>query len=299
MNLLSEYSKKLTAFKIEAEKIFGYKSIRKFNYKKNFVFEIGIVTSSIDEFESVKCLLDDVIEFDFDYDDPTIYYKGSITSNGKILNVILPLPNSIGLEAAVITTTKLIFNFTPQYVFMVGIAAGNKNISKIGDILIADKALNYNQVVEIEKKGKEPVKKFMHSTDSINKNLKSRLNLFTNSNSIGLIRDQFLNKKTIKTPLKCHIGLMVSGSSLVRSDSKIEEINQSYHGVVGLDMETYGFYFTAFNVLKDKAPYFVSIKSVSDYGDNSNHQLTAEERKNYALYTSSSALISFIKNHIK
>ncbi len=299
MNILSEYSKKLSEFKSEVDKIFGYKSTRKFNYKKNYVFDVGIITSTMGEFESVKNLLDDVIEFDLEYDDPTIYYKANITSNGKILSVVLPLPSSMGLEAAVITTTKLISNFTPKYVFMVGIAAGNKNISKIGDILIADKALNYNQVVEIERIGKEPVKKFMHSTDSINKNLKSRLTLFANSSSIGLIRDQYLNKKNIKTELNCHIGLMVTGSSLVRSDSKIEEINQSYLGVVGLDMETYGFYYTAFNVLKGKAPNFVSIKSVSDYGDNSIHKLTAEERKTYALYTSSSALVSFIKNHIK
>lgn len=299
MNLLKGYSNKLKSFQAEADKIFGSNFNPKSRCKKNHVFDVGIITSTMDEFDSVKNLLKDFSELEPEDNDPTIYYKSSILSNAKKLTVVLPVPYSMGLEAAVLTTTKLITCFELKYVFMVGIAAGNKKVSKIGDVLIADKALNYTQVVEIEKKDKDPVKKFMNDIYSIDRNLKGRLNIFAKSPSIKLIKEQYPKKSMICTDLNCRIGLMVTGSSLVRSDSKIEEINKSYRGVVGMDMETSGFYFALHNVLKDKIPCSVSIKSVSDYGDNSHHQLSPDARKEYALYTSSSALISFIENYIK
>ena len=91
---------------------------------------------------------------------------------------------------------------------------------------------------------------------------------------------------------------MVTGSSLVRSESKIAEINETYHNIKGLDMETHGFYYAARNTFDDYQPYFVSIKSVSDFGDNTKHKLTTDERRKYALFTSSNALVKIIQTEI-
>lgn len=259
---------------------------------------IGVITASPDEFNTIKSLLTDVKVHEAGDNDSITYYTGFLKENGKQFSVVLPYPLDMGISPAVISTTKVIANFSPQYLFMVGIAAGNKKINNIGDILIAEKSLDYNEVVEGEKKDRSPTKKLMQAPDSINKHLKTQLSQFRDSAFVQQIGDGYEAKAKIKTPLKCSLGLLVTGSSLMRSQVRVEEINETYVNVIGLDMETRGFYFASAHTLKRGQPYFVSIKSVSDFGDNSDHGLSALERRKYALYTSSNAFRSFVLNYI-
>lgn len=205
---------------------------------------------------------------------------------------------SMGMEATITLTTKVLTYFNPDYIFMVGICAGNKNVAKVGDIIIAEKSLNYNEIVETEKKDDTTVKKFMQNADSIDRKLKTRLTLFSRKSIIEEIRQSYKDVSDFPKELTCQIGLMVTGSSLMRSDTKIQEINSAYHNVKGLDMETHGFYYAASNTFNDRKPLFVSIKSVSDFGDNTNHKVSSAKRKAYALHTSSQTLIKFIETEI-
>lgn len=293
----------LNRFKIFADKRdFVQKKINKntgFDNKeqKVFSFDIAILTATPDEFESVKKICITAEEFEPNNNDSIIYFKGLIKGKKNNLNVIIPFPQGAGITAATSLTTKIL-DFNPKYVFMVGIAAGNKNITKIGDILIAEKAINYNEVVEIQKKDNVGIKKFMQNADSINANLLSKLSIFSKSNLIKELKLQYPENQDINYNTKCVSGLIVTGSSLIRSQEKMNEINQSYHGVIGLDMETYGIYYTCTHSLINNQPMFVSIKAVSDFGDDTNHKLSASKRKDYALYTSSNFVKYFIENYL-
>lgn len=283
-------------FAKEAREIFGLsKSIP----TNKALFDIAILTASNDEFDSIKSLLEECHEIEGPNNDSTIYYAGLIQAPKKIYKVVLPFPQSMGIEAAVCITTKIINHYNPAFLVMTGVCAGNKNITNIGDIVIAEKSVNYNNVVEIDKTGKDSRKKFMQNADSINKNLKSRLSLYSRSKHINEIHDNYTEKEKFPKELKCHIGLVVTGSSLVRSAPKIKEINEDYHGVIAMDMETHGFYYTSSNSVNLSTPNFVSIKGVSDFGDDTVHKVSAFDRKKYALYTSSNAVIEFIKNEMK
>lgn len=262
------------------------------------LYEIAILTANIDEFESLKLILDNVKQTTLNKNDSTIYYTGEIKANERICKVILPLPYTMGIEASSALTTKVISTYRPKYLFMAGICAGNKNIAKIGDIIIAEKSLNYHGIVAIDRKDESTDKKFMHNINSINGNLKNKLDLFSKSSALKRIKGNFSEKDKVDSPLSCHIGLLVTGSTLVRSSKIIEEINSTYLGVKGLDMETYGLYYASTQVFKDYAPNFVSIKSVSDFGDDTSHKLSAKDRKEYALYTSSNALKLFINEFL-
>jgi nucleoside phosphorylase len=263
------------------------------------LYEIAILTANIDEFDAVKVLISNVKPSTFNQNDSTIYYTGEIDVNGRIVKAIIPFPYAMGIEASSALTTKVISTFRPKYIFMAGTCAGNKNVTKIGDVIVAEKSLNYHGVVEIERKDHTHERKFMHNISSINGNLKNKLELFSKSSALKVIKANFHQKDKIQTPLSCHVGLLVTGSSLVRSSKIIEEITAAYLGVKGLDMETYGLYYASTQVFKDYAPNFVSIKSVSDYGDDSSNKLSAKERKEYALFTSSSAVIAFIKSNLE
>lgn len=294
MKILVEIARETLKFKEEADQILGTSFSRKQFIKNYPIFDIAIITSSLDEFDTIKDLLLDCSELTITNDNH-IFYSGKILTKSGNLSVVLPVPIAMGIEATVSLTTKVLTYFIPKYIFMVGICAGNKNVTKIGDIIIAEKALNYNEIVEVQKKDASTLKKFMQNADSINVKLKTKLNLFSRSEIISEIQDSYEDKAILSEPLTCSVGVMVTGSSLVRSETKIAEINDSYHNVKGLDMETCGFYYSCCNTFNDKQQYFVSIKSVSDFGDNTTHKLNQQQRKKYALYTSSQALTRFIK----
>ncbi|MDD4604601.1 MAG: hypothetical protein PHF97_12470 [Bacteroidales bacterium] len=297
MKELSDILKSSSEFEEEANQIFGTKKALS-NYERHRMkFELAIISASLDEFDKMKSLLIDCHEFNIQ-NDSQIFYSGKLKRKDKLANVVLPVPIAMGMEAAISITTKVLTYFSPEYIFMVGICAGNRSVTKIGDIIIAEKSLNYNEIVETEKKDETQVKKFMQNADSINRNLKTRLTLFSRKPIINEIKTSYLGSKDFPDELSCKIGLMVSGSSLVRSETKIEEINSSYHNVKALDMETHGFYFASCNNFNEKQPLFVSIKSVSDFGDNTNHKISSDKRKEYALHTSTQALIKIIEKEI-
>lgn len=297
MEEISNLLKKVTSFQKEAYKIFGTNS--KANNRNRDYFDVGIITSTLDEFEAITSILSDICDIEIEGNNTILYKSGYLEKKNGKAKVIIPIPLEMGIEAAVISAIKLTDSFNLTYIFMAGVAAGNKKTSKIGDILIAEKSLNYNQVVEVENSNSEIKKKFMQNVSSIDNSLKTKFKLFSRSKCLEEIyQNSPINNEAIGK-LKCNIGLMVTGSSLLRSDQKILEINNDYHGVIGLDMETYGFYYAISSIDKSKMPYFASIKSVSDFGDNSKHTLSSDERKKYALYTSSMTLKQFIKNYIE
>ncbi len=259
--------------------------------KRKGNFPLGIVTATMDEFESVKGILIEPKEF---FEDSFAFYAGLLIGKNRRVKVILPIPLDSGTEAAVVTTTKLITTYKLDYLFMSGIAAGNRNVTKIGDILIAEKSINYNQIVEMEARDGSRKTKFAQRLLSIDSSLKAQLNMFIGSEHLRQISENAPSKfRDFQfTP---RLGLMVTGSSLLRSASKMSEINADYQGVHGLDMETFGFYYAVSTSVKRDIPYFASIKSVSDFGDNTKHDLDPSERKKCALYSSSTFLKYFIQ----
>lgn len=299
MQSIVELINKVRAFNQEALKILGVKeSITSPIVRQQLSFDIAVLTATPAEFKSVISMLSDIKEFEIGELDATIYHSGILKDKNKSFKVLVPYPTGMGSTITSSITTKIMTIFAPRYIFMIGIAAGNKNINNVGDILIAEKSINYEEVVEIEKKNKTTLKKFMQNADSINTYFKTKLTKFSTSSSIQEIQNGYKNKKKIESELKCKIGLIVTGSSIIRSQSKIEELNKTYHNIIGLDMETHGLYYVASNTLKTGAPYFVSIKSVSDFGDSSQHSLSLNERRDYALYTSSETFKKFVLNYL-
>lgn len=290
-----EILQKSSKFAEEARSLF---KTPKSSFSNNYKYDIGIVTATEEEFYAVIRKIDDCKELEENINDSTIYYHGKIKVKNSSLSALIPFPHSMGIESAVSTTSKMLSNFTFDYLFMVGICAGNKNVTNIGDVIIAEKSLNYNEVVEIQKESASEKIKFRQNADSIDKNFKSRLSIFIKKVDLEKIKSNFPNNQIFEKPLKCHIGLMVTGSSLLRNDEKINEINRDYHGLKGMDMETNGFYFTVSHSLKKLQPKFVAIKSVSDFGDSTKHKISGEERKEYALYTCTETLFSFIENSL-
>lgn len=296
-NILSDVIGKVNSFKKEIEEL-NFNSEKEFQEVPNLSHkcDIVILSSTQNEFDSVFGILQEpsIIKV---VNDSTIYYKGYVSGHSGDYSIVLPVPTDMGIATAAIVTTKCISIFNPSYVFMTGIAAGIKSLSKIGDIIIADKAINYNEVVEIEKPDTTVRLKYMQNTISISSHLKSRLYLFLKSEQIK----QISSHKTLlqlKREVSFHFGMIVTGSGLIRNNQRIAQLTTDYHNIKGLDMETYGMYKAVEQSVKSNPPEFISIKAVSDFGDSTKHSeiVTSDERTEVALFTAAKTIELFIKS---
>ena len=76
------------------------------------------------------------------------------TANGENLSVVGTTSSTMGLTAASIVTTQLIFQHRPRIVLMIGIAAGTRDGNKqFGDVLVADPSVDYNSGKVVQSEG--------------------------------------------------------------------------------------------------------------------------------------------------
>lgn len=261
--------------------------------QSNNNYLIGIITATSEEFKVVKSKLNNVTQLPTSNDDSQVYYDGIIQKDDKRIKVILTQSHHQGTAAASTTTTKLIFRFKPNLVVMLGHAAGNKNLLNLlnlGDILICSESVNYDQVIVTQKNAeiKEKDKKVTIEPDAT---LLRLIEDFASEQSVLCsIKESSRIKSFFSHPLKYKLGKLISGDALVRSEEWFTQVISDNSGTIGLDMETYGVYYSAkYSVFKDK-PDFISIKSVSDFGSHKNY--FSEELKHpqnrvaYAIHTS-------------
>lgn len=288
----------LQNFRKEIDPLFEMKKIYpKTHHEK---FDVVVITASIDEYRAFSKFLEssEIKEYE---NDPTLYLKGYIRNkNSKSIGVIMPIPSEMGIATASINATKAVINFSPNYLFMVGICAGIKASTNIGDIILAEKTLDYNEVIEIENADSTIRTKFMNNVLDIGTKIKSQFHIFISNFDFDYkyLRQNF----KIEKKLKCHLGLLATGSSLLRNGEKVNQLNKDYHNLKGIDMETYGVY-KAVNSFENKngEVQFISIKAVSDYADNEKPKKGEEtiEKRGAALYNSSNFLFEFIYNIVQ
>lgn len=271
---------------------------------------IGFVTATNAEFQAVKNRLQGVTLLPTSESDSQIYYDGTIVGNDKRIKVILTQCHHQGTAAASTTTTKLTLRFNPNLVVMLGHAAGNKNLVgslNLGDILICSEAVDYDQVTIIETPTtgsapniKEKDRKIIVTADP------TLLGLIENFASDQAVLDSIKETSSVKSliphPLYYRIGKLISGDALVRSEAWFQKIISDNTGAIGLDMETYGVYYSAEHTVFKRKPLYISIKSVSDFGSHrTNLPAELEEPTNrvaYAIHTSVEFFFRFAVEHL-
>lgn len=263
-------------------------------------FEVVVITASIDEYHSFSRYLEksEIVEYD---SEPSLYLRGYITNNqGREISIIMPIPGEMGIAAASINATKSIINFCPDYLFMVGICAGIRAIANIGDIVLAEKTIDYNEVVEIENKDNSVRTKFMNNVITISTNIKSKCQILIKKivHDFDYLKNQF---NAVNIP-NFHFGILATGSALLRNGERVKQLIKDYHNIKGIDMETYGIYKAVSSFENRNGEIqFLSVKSVSDYADNNTPKETEKsiDRRNLALHNSSFFLHQLILSSIK
>ena len=236
------------------------------------------------------------------------YYKTTFTtSKGKELTVVAASSNQMGMVAATDLTNKMLNHFHSQIVIMGGIAAGFKG--NFGDVLIAKSCDDYGngkliskrkrveeKIIDVEEFKPDPnqipinselvssinqLKRKRSGLNEIKKNWNEKIEEELEKTKNNLTKSKKI--KIIEHDLNIEFGPFASGAGVISSKKFIEErLTSHFRKLIGIDMEAYGVYYACSNAINPKPKYVLSIKSMSDKGDNKKN----DDYQSYAAYTS-------------
>jgi len=282
------------------------------NRSDKFEYDIAILTALHNpEFDKVRSLMEDYSRITVDEIgeiDSTIYYKGYFKKKGeqpKTIKVVAANTAEMGMPAATTLAMKMIHNFRPRYLVMLGIAAGIKGKTKIGDILVGEYMWNSGSgkrvketIVTKSEKNTKTIKKEEHFEPYIHQiqldtELSALFNdLNLNKRYLSEVKASFnLNKynkkaqKELAQPISLKIGPFASGSAVIANEDIVKELKSQHGKLIGFDMEAYGVFFAAKHCT-GKKPIPISIKSVSDFGDSKKKTSNKDIHQQYAAHTS-------------
>lgn len=230
--------------------------------------DIAIVTAVDVEF---RAIFDDSWAEDLCYGLFTFYRKEYISSSGKKISAVLVQCENKGLVSAGLTVSTLFNLYTPDTVAMIGVAAGNPNKTKFGDIIVATQASDYSFGAIVD--GEDNILQFesepaiVDASESISRIFKK----YCYDESIAYSIRRAADKPQYTEDINIIYGLIASGSQVVKSKFVTNEYIRPYNrNYIGIDMETYAIYKFC---QKFNCPNFISLKSVSDHGDkNKTHE---------------------------
>lgn len=188
-----------------------------------------------------------------------VYYLGKLEKYDIVLTKTADM-GSIDINASNNVINNSIDLWKPNFVIMVGVAAGMKESCKIGDVVIAKEIVAYERVRKGKNGDIERAPRF-HSV---------RLyNLFDSVNEKIFMRDQpnfteFGDQFGKEIGGKIRKGTLLSGEKLLDDDHYKKELLKDYPEAIALEMEGVG---VASACINKRVYDWAVIKGICDFGD--------------------------------
>jgi nucleoside phosphorylase len=180
----------------------------------------------------------------------------------------------MGLAPAASLAAQAIQVFRPNHVVMLGITAGNRKKTRLGDIVIPRQVWDYGAG-----KWTQEANKLSFQARPERRELPEEVRqwcerLASRKTALQKIRDNWAGRPGVRIPaaslskpLKVHIGPMVSGAAVVNAEAIWERVLDHDDTVLALDMEAFGVALaTSSSGFGAYRPYWLVVKSVCDYG---------------------------------
>lgn len=245
------------------------------------MYDFAVITAVEREYRSVLDL-DDLEWRDIPVEnDSTLYKEATFKGQKRDYKIVIARQHQMGMPAAATLSMKLVSNFRPKYLCMLGIAAGKRGKVNLGDILVACESWDYGSG-KITDDGTNLLLEPEPHQIAIDPGLKE-IFLQDYSEALFKIRQKW-NKtgKEITKDISLRVGPVASGAAVIQDESVVSRLIDPHNRkLIGLDMETYGVYYAALNCPSPKPKYF-SIKSVCDFADKKKN----DDYQSYASFVS-------------
>jgi nucleoside phosphorylase len=262
----------------------------------SYHYDIAIITAVEVEFKAVLSLSEDWEKINVP-SDPSPYFETTLLAGGKKFRTVAICASQMGMNASAVFTMKLIYNFRPKYLFMTGIAASLKSsdIQGFGDIIVIDESWDGGAGKLTESSTGETIFQQAALHLRLESDLAEKIRGYkSDKNLLRAIKDNWKFGATPNTELSLHLGSVTSVAGVLENEAVIKKLKEHDRKLLGVEMETYGFYFASRNCSNPK-PIAISIKSISDFANmEKNDQYQA-----YASYTSASFMFEFIARELQ
>lgn len=208
--------------------------------------------------------------------DGQLYYEAYAEKDGGTVKIVTARQDEMGMTASATLSMKIIDHFRPQYLIMVGIAAGvvlpEVENQIYGDVVLADVVWNYSAGKFVS-----PDKADIRFGD---------IGFIPRPTAIS-IKEELIPyiraaAESAENETHVYVGPMASGSAVVANQEVLnKQIRHSYHNTAGLDMEAYAVMYAAEHATEPK-PSPIIAKSVCDYADNRK----SDQYQKFAAFTS-------------
>ncbi|MDR1913237.1 MAG: response regulator [Clostridiales bacterium] len=262
------------------------------NFK--YDYDIAILAAlNTPELEQVLKLQAKWVEYSVE-NDATIYHTGYFERENKKLKVVCASAPQMGMVASATLAMKMINRFNPKYIIMTGIAAGYKDDKvDVGDILVADQSYDGTSGKMVTLENGDTAFSPNLTPIPLDADVKEKIRNYENKHELFAKIKKGFNGNKPTSELKIKIGPIVSVPYVIQNEDKFLSFKDNQRKLIGLEMESYGIFYSAYNTINPK-PIPIVIKSVCDFGDSKkgdNYQI-------YAAYTSANFMYEFALNEL-
>lgn len=224
-------------------------------------YDCAIITAVDIEFAAVTKLLNNPQSFKAK-GDPTFYTIGTMGDK----RVVVAKQHQMGMTASSVLVMKMIQHFKPKYFIMAGIAAGVKETSNFGDIILASEVWEFSsgKIISVQSQttGFLPEPKYLAMSAEIKEILNKDF-----SKELKIIEENWENKSNISENLKAISGPIACGPIVIQNEQVVRDFILPFNRKIkGIDMESYGVVYACENSYLPK-PKVIICKSICDYGD--------------------------------
>jgi nucleoside phosphorylase len=253
------------------------------NTPHNFSSALGIVCALEAEFDAVQRLNWNFREVPVP-GDPTLYMEGSFQRSGTDCRVVAALCPRMGMSAAAITATKLVYAFRPAILAMTGITAAVRGKANLGDVLIAEECWDWGMGKWMTHNGQPAFSPGPHHLPIDAIFWSAAMRIARDTSLLANIREAWAAPKP-DTALRVVLGPLASGAAVISTQSMTDQIAAQHRKLIGIDMEAYGIYSAAAEAPIPR-PRAIAIKAATDFAD----EQKADSWREYCCYTSAQVL---------
>jgi nucleoside phosphorylase len=220
------------------------------------------------------------------------FYRGTIDrTNAYPLSIVAATAGRKGMPASAALATKIALTFRPRFLVMLGICAGVKSKTSIGDVVVGDPTWDWGSGKLSQDDRKQSVFLAAPIQRPLDTQVASIAQELSNDARVcqGIVNSW--SGEAPPTSLRIHVGPMASGASVIADDKAVRDVMAQHRELLAVEMEAYAV-MAAAEYCGGTKPIAFAAKSVCDFADPDK----GDGWQRYAAYTSAAFLDKLVRH---
>lgn len=224
--------------------------------------------------------------------DHVIYFRGNFPSSRSEGRVIASSAPRMGIAAAAVLTTKVLYSFRPRFVIMVGIAGGVRDAVNLGDVVVADGCWDYGAGKYDTANGKKRFRMSPHQI-GLHAEVRAQFSVLADDRGwLSTVRSSWIATAP-PAELQLRLGPMASGAAVLADRNMVSAVLEQNRKTLAIDMEAYGV-LTAVEEGPTPQATGIIVKSVCDFAD----EMKGDQLQAYAAFASAQIIARFAADFV-